>query len=180
MLARAIGARRPPGSDRRRLASTRQDLAAAVAAGSFRADLYYRLAVVTLSVPPLRDRPEDIEPLARLFLEETARRLGRDLIFAGSVFDRLRRHAFPGNVRELRHAVERAAVLCDDGRLNPEDFVFDSPAGGSPGHGVTRERLARALAESGGNRVRAAKALGISRATLYRILGDGRNDAPDR
>jgi len=178
VLARAVEARRAPG--RRWLASTREDLATAVAAGSFRADLYYRLAVVTLSVPPLRDRPEDLEPLARLFLEETSGRIGRDLIFAGATLEWLRRHAFPGNVRELRHAVERAAVLSEDGTLQPADFSFDAPAGGAPGHGVTPERLARALAQNGGNRVRAAKALGISRATLYRLLAGGQGAGSDR
>ncbi len=181
---RRVGETRPIPIDVRILASTNRDLKAVVAAGEFRKDLYYRLSVVTLVVPPLRERPEDIEPLARVFLGEAARRLGRPLVFGPGTVALLKTHPFPGNVRELRYAIEQAAILSEDGVLRPADFVFGSGrlegAKGSAGRAgrlrpiaeeISRERLGQALAEHGGNRVQTARALGISRATLYRLLG---------
>jgi DNA-binding NtrC family response regulator len=183
VLARAVEDRDAAPGDVRLIASSRRDLASAVATGAFRRDLYDRLSVLTLVVPPLRLRREDLAPLAGRFLAEASRGLGRVLTFAEGALERLRGRAFPGNVRELRSAIERAALLSEDGRLQPEDFSFPpdatAPARWARGR-ISRERLARTLAEHGNNRVRAARALGISRATLYRLLANVGSDEPVR
>ncbi|MDQ2979623.1 MAG: sigma-54 dependent transcriptional regulator [Acidobacteriota bacterium] len=182
---RRVGEIQPIPVNVRILAATNRDLPRAIAAGEFREDLYYRLSVLTLVVPPLRERQDDIEPLARGFLAESVRRLGKFRVFASETVEFLKDYSYPGNVRELRYAVEQAVVLSEDGILRPSDFAFRSvPAGsgrglaGAPGAAlraapreITPERIRTALAENGGNRVRAARALGISRATFYRLLG---------
>jgi DNA-binding NtrC family response regulator len=188
---RRVGENHPVPVDVRILAATNRDLTDAVAAGEFREDLYYRLSVVTLVVPPLRERREDILPLARSFLAESVRRLGKLRVFAPEVPALLESYDFPGNVRELRYAIEQAAILSEDGTIRPSDFALTGQvrngaggagrAGAPRPHGVSRditaEKIERALAESGGNRVRAARALGISRATFYRLLDRQAKDA---
>ncbi|MEO8431439.1 MAG: sigma-54 dependent transcriptional regulator [Acidobacteriota bacterium] len=173
---RRVGENQSIPIDVRIIAATNRDLHAAVAAGEFREDLYYRLAVVTLVVPALRERREDIEPLARTFLAESVRRLGKLRIFAPETIEFLKSHPFPGNIRELRYAIEQAAILSEDTALRPADFPF-RPGAGSPSGGrrprtgvISRERIEQALRESGGSRVAAARALGVSRATFYRLL----------
>jgi two-component system response regulator HydG len=176
---RRVGETQSIRVDVRIIAATNRDLAAAIESGEFREDLYYRLSVVTLTVPPLRDRLEDIEPLARHFLAESVRRLGKFRAFAPETFVHLREHPYPGNVRELRYGIEQAAVLSEDGILRPADFPFNRAreAGSAVSsrsrplsEEISAERLEEALREHGGSRVRAAKALGISRATFYRLL----------
>jgi len=186
---RRVGENQPVPVDVRILAATNRDLPAAVAAGEFREDLYYRLSVVTLVVPPLRERREDIVPLARTFLAETVRRLGKLRVFAPEVPALLESYVFPGNVRELRYAIEQAAILSEDGTIRTSDFALTGEvradgAGRLRGQGphrvsrdITPERIRRALEENGGNRVRAARALGISRATFYRLLDRKGKDA---
>jgi two-component system, NtrC family, response regulator HydG len=182
-MVRRVGENKPIRIDVRILAATNRNIEAAIAAGEFREDLFYRLSVVTLVVPPLRERPEDIEPLARHFLAESSRRLGRERVFAPETLDHLRAHSFPGNVRELRYAIEQAVILSEGTVLLPKDFpllrprVSVGPAAGAPlprskaiGQEIDAERLEEALRQCGGNRVQAARALGISRATLYRLL----------
>ncbi len=176
---RRLGETRSIPVDVRILATTNRDLKAAVAAGQFREDLFYRLCVVALVVPPLRERPEDVEPLANTFLRESARRLNRPLAFAAGTLEEFRGYPFPGNVRELQSAIEQAAVLSEDGVLLPSDFPFASLRGRLRrlhpiAQEISPERLEQTLREQGGNRVRAARALGISRATLYRLLDAGR------
>jgi two-component system response regulator HydG len=173
-VVRRVGETTPLRIDVRILAATNRDLPKAVAAGEYREDLFYRLSVLTLVVPPLRERSSDIELLARVFLAESVQRLGMLRTFAPDTLAFLRSHSFPGNVRELRYAIEQAAVLSEDGILRPSDFVFarrraDTRPRAAP-RDLTLEEVDRALAAHGGNRVRAAKALGISRATLYRLL----------
>ncbi|HEV2064891.1 MAG TPA: sigma-54 dependent transcriptional regulator [Thermoanaerobaculia bacterium] len=187
-IVRRVGENQPIALDVRIIATTNRDLVKAIASGEFRDDLYYRLSVVTLTVPPLRERREDIEPLARRFLAESVRRLGKLRVFAPETLDVFRSYAFPGNIRELRYAIEQAAVLSEQATLLPADFPFDrrspmAPPGPQPRRAgqlkneITPERLEAALAAEGGNRVRAARALGISRATLYRLLDHGRVQA---
>ncbi len=181
---RRVGENQSISVDVRILAATNRDLKAAIAAQTFRDDLYYRLSVVTLTVPPLRERKEDIEPLARHFLAESVRRLGKMRVFAPGTLDFLRDYPFPGNVRELRYAIEQAVILSEEGVLSPSDFASlraaietrpaDAPAPRGRtrpiGEEVTPARLREVLEQCGGNRVRAARALQISRATLYRLL----------
>lgn len=165
---------RPLRIDVRLVAATHRDLPALVAEGRFRADLYYRLAVVPIALPPLRDRLADIVPLAEHFLAAFGKRLS-----AGAAA-RLLAYPWPGNVRELRNVVERAAVLVRGGMIVAEEIDLpgsapaapDTPgdeAGDLPGAVARLERrmIARALDEEGGNRTRAAKRLGIQRQLLY-------------
>jgi DNA-binding NtrC family response regulator len=186
---RRVGENKSIPVDVRILAATNRDPQAAIAAGEFREDLFYRLSVITFIVPPLRERPEDIEPLARHFLAESVRRQGKLRVFAPETLERLRGYPFPGNVRELRYSIEQAVVLSEDGVLVPEDFPFLRPraeaaAGGVPAglrpapRDIDAAAVQEALRQSGGNRVRAARALGISRATLYRLLDRARTDGP--
>jgi DNA-binding NtrC family response regulator len=186
---RRVGENQPVPVDVRILAATNRDLPEAVAAGEFREDLYYRLSVVTLVVPPLRERREDIVPLARTFLAESVRRLGKLRVFAPEVPALLESYVFPGNVRELRYAIEQAAILSEDGTIRTSDFVLTGEIRGEGAarlrrqkshlvsRDITPEKIRRALEESGGNRVRAARALGISRATFYRLLDRRAKDA---
>ncbi len=181
---RRLGEKRAARVDVRLIVATNRDLDSLIAAGEFREDLYYRLSVVTLVVPPLRKRPEDIEPLARWFLAESARRHRKTRTFASGTVELLRSYSYPGNIRELRYAIEHAGILSEDGLLRPEDFPFARARTTVSGAAattrrfrarpiaeeITPERLAQVLKEQGGNRVRAARALQISRATLYRLL----------
>jgi two-component system, NtrC family, response regulator HydG len=183
---RRVGENQPIPADARIIAATNRDLNAAVASGEFRDDLYYRLSVVTLRVPALRERREDIEPLARLFLAEAVRRTGRDRVFAPETLEFFREYGFPGNVRELRYGIEQAVILSEGGVLQPGDFQFSAARRGTgaaalPAPGprsrsrpiaeeITVEQVTEALEAHHGNRNQAARALGISRATLYRLL----------
>ncbi|MBX3273811.1 MAG: sigma-54-dependent Fis family transcriptional regulator [Sandaracinaceae bacterium] len=185
-LLRALqqGEVRPLGEDRsvtvdvRILAATHRDLAAAVAAGAFRADLLYRLEVVHLTIPPLRERPDDLAVLARHFLDRYAERFGAGPLAASpALLSRLAQHDWPGNVRELENAIESLVVLSPPGALDLE--LLPGTRGGLPEpRAGLAERLAayergllvEALEAAGGNRTEAAKRLGIGRATLYEKL----------
>ncbi len=163
-------------ADVRLLAATNQDLEAAVADGRFREDLFYRLNVIELEVPPLRERPEDIGPLARQFLAFFAGKYHRHVEgFSGEAAAALRRHGWPGNVRELQNAVERAVILCAGAHVGPEHLPFaekqgqDAPQIGAP---VTLDALEEAHIRRvvGGAETleEAARTLGIDPATLWR------------
>ncbi|HET9554205.1 MAG TPA: sigma-54 dependent transcriptional regulator [Anaeromyxobacteraceae bacterium] len=189
---RPVGENRAVRVDVRVVAATARDLAAAVAEGLFREDLYWRLNVVGVRLPPLRERPEDVEPLARHFLA----RLGAlrpelpPLELAPEALLALRAHRWPGNVRELQHALERAVVLAEGAVIGEEDLpetVRAPPRTAAPlppaGEDLSvkrairavEERLIRAaLARTGGNKSRAAELLDLSyRALLYKIKDYG-------
>jgi DNA-binding NtrC family response regulator len=165
--------------DVRVIAATHRDLAAEVREGRFRDDLYYRLNVIIIRLPPLRERREDVPLLAQEFLDRLSHELGREV--SGISEEALRvlmDHDWPGNVRELENAVERALVTCKAGVLGAEDFAFLSrPAllatpGLSLPAGLTlqdleREYIAATLQRTQGNVKAAAEALGIDRSTLY-------------
>jgi two-component system response regulator HydG len=150
-----------------------------VADGSFREDLYYRLKVVTLHVPPLRERPDDIAALARFFLRRHAERFGVSHVREPpGLMPTLLARPWPGNVRELENALEMLVALSPDGELDL-GLLDDPSAPAPPMAGVTlKERVdayerglvAEALAASGGNKAEAARALGIGRVTLYEKL----------
>jgi transcriptional regulator with PAS, ATPase and Fis domain len=178
---RRVGESRTRKIDVRILAATNRDLAEAMRQGAFREDLYYRLRVIEIAIPPLRERKEDILPLARFFVERLRVKLKMpNLRLAAAAIDPLSAYAWPGNVRELENAVEHAAVLSRNGPITPEllpsNVVLSSEARPGPGRGarsldqVEREHIRAVLAEAGGNRTRAAAVLGISPATLWRRL----------
>jgi len=167
--------------DVRVIAATNRDLRRLVAEGGFRDDLYYRLNVVTITVPPLRERASDTQLLAQHFLEMFARRSGRAVKrLAPEAIALLAAYRWPGNVRELEHVIERATALSSSETLLPDvfpphlrearDHAPRLPADGMTLEDVKRWYVNKVLEESGGNKVRAAELLGIDRRTLYRIL----------
>ena len=178
---RPVGEDRPIPIDVRIVAATHRDLPQLVAAGTFREDLYYRLKVVQLAVPPLRDRPEDIPALFKHFLDRYAERFGTGrLEVPPGVVERLIAHRWPGNVRELENAVESLVALSSDGQIDPALLPGPAaPEGPAVAASATlKERveayergiLVASLRECGGNRSEAARRLGISRATLHEKL----------
>jgi len=163
------------------ITATNRDLGKRVAEGAFREDLYYRLNVVTIVLPPLRERSQDIPLLAQHFLDKYARPAGKPARgFAPETLAVLSGYHWPGNVRELEHAIERAVALSSSEVLVPDDLpvlLRQGPAGDLrlPASRMTLEEVkqwyvAKVLEEAGGNKVRAAELLGIDRGTLYRIL----------
>jgi DNA-binding NtrC family response regulator len=150
----------------------------------FRKDLYYRLNVISFTVPPLRERSEDIGPLAKHFLQRLTARERRRVKISDEALAALTQHNWPGNVRELRNVLERALALCDTTLIEPRHFCLPAGTNGVPVHRgrngasrladarseAERRELARVLEDSGNNRTRAAQYLGISRSALYKRL----------
>jgi len=179
---RRIGESRSRPVDVRVVAATNRDLAAEVEAGRFRRDLYYRLRVIELKIPPLRERADDIVPLARFFLASQAKALGRPVTgFSSQAARLLKGHRWPGNVRELQNAIEYAVALCAGAQVKPDDLPEElrgAPAAGAgrgkravrPLEAVEREHVLAALEATAGNKVEAAALLEIGLATLYRKL----------
>jgi len=185
---RRVGDARTIRVDVRVLAATHLDLAQAVAAGTFREDLFYRLNVVALELPPLRERTEEIEPLARRFLARHAVRLGiPEKPLPAEALRRLRAWRWPGNVRELENALERALVLSEGDEIDPDAFPEELRAAAAPSgpppepatgdlsikraqRVLEADLIRRALLRTQGNRTRAAELLELSpRALLYKI-----------
>ena len=172
--------------DLRIITATNCDLAKAVAEGRFREDLYYRLNVIHIDIPPVRERSEDILPLAKFFIERYNDRFDRTVEgLEPEAAAMLLRYDWPGNVREIRNVIERAMVLEESDRIQPESLTMgarrpakEEPApqadSGTSLEAVERSMLEQALAAAGGNQTRAAKILGISRDTLrYRVKKHG-------
>jgi transcriptional regulator with PAS, ATPase and Fis domain len=150
----------------------------------FRKDLYYRLNVISFVVPPLRERSEDVGPLAKYFLRRLSARQRRDIQISDDALTTLSQHTWPGNVRELRNVLERALALCGTALIEPRHLHLPVEAttcrAGYCGAGVSRltdvrsqaerRELARVLEDNGNNRTRAARYLGISRSALYKRL----------
>jgi DNA-binding NtrC family response regulator len=163
--------------DVRVIAATNRDLEAAVQEGKFRDDLYYRLNVINIRIPPLRERREDVPLLAQHFVERIAHELGKDVgSLSESALGLLMNHDWPGNVRELENVIERAIVACRNSVLSEEDFAFlnHRRAAGEwvPPSGMTLEQIenqaiASMLHQTHGNIREAATNLGIDRSTLY-------------
>lgn len=172
-----LGGERELLSTARIVCATNVDLSRAVAEGTFRADLYYRINVIPLQIPPLRDRREDILPLAKAFLTEFATTFGRSIHgFAGSTEQALLGWGWPGNVRELRNRIERAVALTDAAYLRPEAVFPERGPGAAEGdistlaavrQNAERDHIRSALERTGGRVEEAAKILGISRSTLF-------------
>ncbi len=178
---RRVGENKNRRIDLRVLAATNRDLALAVADGSFRQDLYYRLKVVELNVPPLRERRDDILPLARVLLADAALRMKRQITgLAPATADQLLRYHWPGNVRELENAMERAVALAASNRVEladlPEEVrqAFSIPVATKGGlrslDEIERDYIIAALKVNGGNQTHTAEQLKIGSATLYRKL----------
>jgi two-component system response regulator HydG len=172
-----VGTSRSRRVDARVIAATNRDLAALVAAGSFRRDLYHRLKVFTLHVPPLREHREDIPLLVAELLARLERRLGKRLTgVSDEVMGVLLRHPWPGNVRELEHVLEHAGVVAAQEVISRADLpagLGDEPAPArceETGSGNAHGAILAALRHTGGNREAAARLLGMSRRTLYRRL----------
>jgi len=160
------------------LAATNRNLQEAVAAGRFRSDLYYRLNVVELRVPSLRERREDIPYLTAAFVRECSARLGKHLIGLTPAAEKaLILAPLNGNVRELRNVVERACILSDSDLITEREFAgnvsqpapLDAPREGSLS-AVERDHIAGVLLRAGGNKAKAARLLGLDRRSLYRRL----------
>ncbi len=168
---RRVGGNKPMRADVRLLAATNKDLEEAIRQGQFRDDLYYRLNVIKIHVPPLRERKEDIKPLSGYFLGKYTVKVPREIkgISQGAL-DALSAYDWPGNIRELENVIERAVILCDSDEITGKDLAITQrqdtalPAGLE---GVEKEHILKVLEESGGNRTRASRMLGIDRKTLY-------------
>jgi DNA-binding NtrC family response regulator len=170
-----IGSARPRKIDVRFIAATNRDLAAAVERGAFRRDLYFRLNGVTLQVPPLRERLDELEGLTRRFADEACQTSGRACPqLAPALLAAFRAHFWPGNIRELRQTVERGILLCLGDTLGPDDIgplgeAAVAPSLPTPTDAAAQspqEQIEAALAQCAGNQTRAAKLLGVSRNTL--------------
>jgi two-component system response regulator HydG len=180
---RRVGATQPIALNVRVIAATNRDLAQLVRDGRFREDLYYRLNVVHVRLPPLRERREDIPLLAEHFLVEAAERLGRVIRVTAEASARLLSYAWPGNVRELENAIEHAAILARCDTITPDDLPPHIACGAGLGPApalpvqqnlaeVERAYIVQTLERYGWNHSRAADALGIARTTLWRKLKD--------
>ncbi len=182
---RRLGGLQQVKVDCRILCATNQDLLAKIKAGTFREDLYYRLSVVTVKLPPLRERPEDIPHLARFFLEKFSRRYGKILSGSPQFYEALMRQPWPGNVRQLKNVMERLTALHLDGVLGPEDLEEDVPRQEEPSHlsalpwkdareqylaSFERSYANEVLTRCGGNVSAAARQAGVDRKTFYTLL----------
>lgn len=172
-----IGGRKPIHVDTRVIAATNVDLQKAMHEGKFREDLFYRLAVVVLTLPPLREREDDVVLLAEAFLKRFATAEGkRKLRLTKESITALQKYSWPGNVRELENRVKRAVVMCDETRVTPEDLGLVTAGEGSTLNlraardQLEREMLAKALRRHGGKISPAAAELGISRPTFYEMM----------
>ena len=184
-----VGSNKTLMADVRLVAATNKNLEELVKAGNFREDLFFRLRVVEIHLPPLRERPEDIPLLAQRFLREFAEENHKPVNgFTPDALERLMNHAWPGNVRELRTAIEHAVVLCRGEKISARDLPRQVSEGGRGGPGgpagegqlfgrndltvkeVEKQLIIHALKETNGNRTLAAKKVGMSRRTFHRKL----------
>ncbi len=178
-----LGGRHEVPVDVRVVGATHQDLRAQIKAGQFREDLYYRLAEIVVTIPPLRERNGDAVLLAHAFLRRFAQEQRRgNLSLSEDAIRAIEAHAWPGNVRELLNAIKRAAIMADGARVTAEDIGLDLPQAGDSAPAASdidlrtvrehaeRQAIVTALARSNGNVVRASELLGVSRPTLYDLM----------
>ena len=186
-----VGSNKTIEVDVRLVAATHRNLEALVKEGKFREDLFFRIRVVQILMPPLRERPEDIPILAEHFRQEYAKENGKgDLRFSSAALQSLRSYRWPGNVRELRTAVEHGVVLARGGEIEPKDLPASVRDGAKQGEGtgiqgstlqlakLERQAMEAALRKTGQNVTEAAKLLGISRRTLHRKLAELKGTQP--
>ncbi len=170
-----VGGNEEIGVDVRVIAATNKDLRTLVKQGAFREDLYYRLKVVTVQLPPLQERKEDILPLAEHFLRKFSRSNNKAVKkFSPEVIEFMLNYSWPGNVRELENMIEHAVILSKNKEITmadfPQDLIHPAPAEGKTIEDVMRNHILSVLEETKGNISRAAKILGIQRMTLYNKL----------
>ncbi len=175
-----IGGREPINIDTRVIAATHTDLDAAVRENRFREDLFFRLAVVKIPLPPLRERGNDVVELAEHLVSVFSQELRKPpKKFSRPALEAIRRYGWPGNVRELQNRLKRALVLTDGPLIGPSELELEVPAGAAAPSGsslrrakedLEREIIAKTLQQNGGNISKTAKALGISRPTLYELM----------
>ena len=172
-----MGGRAPIAVDTRVIAATNVDLKKALTQGGFREDLYYRLAVVTLDIPPLRDRHEDVAVLAKSFLRKFSVENDRStLTFSQAALKAMELYRWPGNVRELENRVKRGVIMAEGRQINPDDLELDPGAGTAARtlkdarESAEREVILVALKRSKWKIAPAAAQLDISRPTLYELM----------
>jgi len=177
-----VGSQKVISCDIRLVSATHRDLPKAIVDGAFREDLFYRIGVVPLHIPPLRERPEEIVPMANHFLFTFAPHSGRPIAFTKDAVDALVAHSWPGNIRELKNVVERCVILASGETIDTPDLAlagsprashsgpFSLPEGGLNLPDLEQDLIRQALVRSGGNRSQAARLLGIPRHVLiYRL-----------
>src|SRR5262245_9420059 len=171
-----LGGTRSQRANVRVIAATNRDLREAVAAGQFRADLYYRLSVFDIHLPPLRQRREDIPELVAGFVREFDQTAGRMMRMSSAAMDALLRYDWPGNVRELRNVIERASIVCDEGLIEAGDLSLRPQSKdvedveSTDLEVIERRAIERVMRDTKWNKMRASRKLGISRTQLYMRL----------
>src|SRR5439155_24919226 len=170
------GGRTSYKADCRILAATNRQVDEAIKEGKLREDLYYRISAISVALPPLRERREDILPMARAFLNRFAAQANRTLTdFTPEACDRLRKHDWPGNVRQLQNEVQRAVLMCEGKMVDVDDLsITDAKTSPDAADGnltlmeaMERNKIVEILKETSGNKLETAKRLGIGRQTLY-------------
>jgi two-component system, NtrC family, response regulator len=173
-----IGGRTPITVDARVLAATNQDLKQAIAEGRYREDLYFRLGVITITLPPLRDREGDLVLLANAFLSRFAKENKKKITgFTQQALKAMSQYDWPGNIRELENRIKRAVVMAEGSKINPSDLEMTSGLGKYQGMGLKeardaleKEMIQKSLHKNKGNMTQTAEDLGISRPTLYELM----------
>lgn len=171
---RRVGGNKTLKADVRIIAATNRDLGSAIAEGSFREDLFYRLNVITVHIPPLRERRDDILPLAEHFIRKYEKKISKHIeSLERTAEETLLSYDWPGNVRELENVIERAVILCDSGVITRGDLAvrtYNAPltnTGSSRLKDMEKEHILEVLRQAGGNQTQASKLLGVDRKTLY-------------
>ncbi len=170
---RRVGGNKPLHVDVRVIAATNKDLAGVIKTGNFREDLYYRLNVINITVPPLRERKEDIAELSRYFMKTYSKKLSKTVSdFTPEALELLTAYRWPGNVRELENVIERAVIVCEKNTIGAEDLSISSYAASESSMNPSLEEMEKTyilqvLKEAGGNQSKASQLLGIDRKTLY-------------
>ena len=170
---RRVGGNKPLNVDVRLIAATNKTLHEVVKQGGFREDLYYRLNVINIAVPPLRERKEDIPELAAHFIQKYSARMGKAVKrLSPEALETMHAYDWPGNIRELENDIERAVILSDEEKIGPEDLSVPiapqaRPSSSDMLEDIEKEHITRVLRETGGNKSRASEILGINRKTLH-------------
>ncbi|HSH94656.1 MAG TPA: sigma-54 dependent transcriptional regulator [Roseimicrobium sp.] len=186
---RPVGGRTSYRTDCRIIAATNRPVEQAIQEGHLRADLYYRIGAIIVSLPPLRERREDIVPLAQAFLKRFAAQAGRGVAgFTQAALEQLRLHEWPGNVRQLQNEIQRGVLMCEGTEVDLKDLSIMNAGNGSTEssearltlmQGVERNTILQMLRETGGNKLETSRRLGIGRQTLYnkmRVYGISEGD----